>query len=304
MYTSGSASLQRLTHPTTCLVRLSPTTSLSSCGCTIVDLLDYRLTHLELLVLSKHEVYQSLFTVTQDFRDLICFNLFYFFLFKFLCVQINMDNPRQIDRPTRILIAGHSFVSKLNQLALNQRPNLDLDSSQFSLQFIARSGGKVASLRSDLGQYIPRNPELKPQLAYLEIGSNDLCDLITTPNILARNIYDLCRYLHYGHGVHRVIVGMILHRHARHHRYFDRQLSLSAYNTRVDDVNTELKSMAANNSSFISFWRHKGFTSPMTRTTFDAVDGVHPSRNIGLPKYASSVKHAIVYHQDKCSHSG
>ena len=159
-----------------------------------------------------------------------------------------MDNPRQIDRPTRILIiAGHSFVSKLNQSALNQCPNLDLNSSEFSLNLlIAHSGGKVASLRSDLGQYIPRNTELKPQLAYSEIGSNDLCDSITTPDILTRSIYDWCTLWA---RLHRVIVGMILHRHARHHRYLDRQLSLSAYNTRVDDVNTGLKSMAANNSS-------------------------------------------------------
>ena len=158
--------------------------------------------------------------------------------------------------------------------------------AEFSLQFIERIGGKVDSLRSDLGKYIPRNPELKPQLAYLEIESNDLRGLITRPDILTKSIYDLCHYLHYGHGVHRVIVGMILHRQAKQHRYFDRQLSLSAYNKRADDLNTGLKSMAANNSSFISFWRHKGFTSPLTRPSFDAVDGVHPSRNMrGSPPH-------------------
>ena len=55
------------------------------------------------------------------------------------------------------------------------------------------------------------------------------------------------------------------------------------------------------------WWRsskpqHEGFTSPLTRPSFYAVDGVHPSRNIGLPKYAGSVQHAIVYHKGKCSH--
>ena len=67
---------------------------------------------------------------------------------------------------------------------------------------------------------MPKQSGKKPNIVYLEIGSNDLCRSANTPAVVAKKIYDLARYLHFDHGVQKVVIGQILQRLFRHTRHF------------------------------------------------------------------------------------
>ena len=70
----------------------------------------------------------------------------------------------------------------------------------------------MSTLRSDLRRDIQKDMAHKPDLVFLQIGSNDLCDL---SNWMGK-IHDITRhYLKYGHDVKHVLVGGILPRHSR-----------------------------------------------------------------------------------------
>ena len=203
-----------------------------------------------------------------------------------------LSSKTSAKKQVRVLVAGHSFVSRLERA-------MGLSTSEFTTQLIGRSGGTINTLRKDLGANITKHRDLKPQLAYLEIGSNDLCSTGATPDRVAENIFDICRYLHFGHGSHMIIVGEILIRHKRHHKYFPDQLTLTEYNVKVEETNKCLKALAELNASFMTFWHHKGF---IAQSAFDRFDGVHPGRPKGQAKYACSVKHAIVAARNTHSH--
>ena len=60
---------------------------------------------------------------------------------------------------------------------------------------------------------------VKLAIAYLEIGTNDLCKTSQSAETFARQIISFASYIRKGFGVDSVIIGQILHCHPRtfHH---------------------------------------------------------------------------------------
>ena len=54
--------------------------------------------------------------------------------------------------------------------------------------------------------------KVKPDLVYLEIGSNDLCDITVMPEVLAKHVAAFADYLCLAHGINTVYVGQVLQR--------------------------------------------------------------------------------------------
>ena len=199
---------------------------------------------------------------------------------------------------TKVLLTGHSFLKRLESYDKSYK-TLQLKADDFDLTFSAVGGDNLVLLRDRLGKVIPTQKSLKPNIVYIEIGSNDLCSVNNSPDIVAKKIMDITRYLHYGHGVQKVIIGQILQRLRRHQTYFSRCLSLAAYNKKVQETNEILQKLALSQKDFMLFWKHKGFTSPQVNVF--GQDGVHPSIPIGMIKYTCSVRHAVVHTRNKFS---
>ena len=122
---------------------------------------------------------------------------------------------------TRVMLSGHSFLKRLeNRNNLIPRDPFTFHGEEFLIQFAAHSGCNLESLRFHLGNDMPKQSGKKTNIVYLEIGSNDLCRSANTPAVVAKKIYDLARYLHFDHGVQKVVIGQILQRLFRHTRHF------------------------------------------------------------------------------------
>ena len=98
-----------------------------------------------------------------------------------------------IIRPGQVQIGiiGHSFIKRmstyLSQDKDRQWSNLNLPVAQFKVHIKGQGGLTMRQLRSwspaELGF-----SKVKPDLVYLEIGSNDLCDITVIPEVLAKHV--------------------------------------------------------------------------------------------------------------------
>lgn len=187
--------------------------------------------------------------------------------------------------PLRVSLIGHSFIRRLRDF-MNHNPdsyNLRLDNGQYQVSCLTRGGLTITRLGS-LREFTSFT--LRPDLAFLQIGGNDL--VCSTPNIskLVKDIVAYAQYLTYGCGVKHVIIGQILRRDPRH--------STATFNTDVLTLNHELALACADHSN-ISFWKHRGFWASMD---FLAADGVHIRSDLDgkyTRKYLQSVKSAILH---------
>lgn len=90
--------------------------------------------------------------------------------------------------PTRVLVLGHSFVARFKAFLRDNVSkftfSLNLDPKQFMIQYFGRPGATVSSIRRNLEIV----GDFEPSIVILEIGSNDLCDSMTTAEEVGFNL--------------------------------------------------------------------------------------------------------------------
>ena len=182
-----------------------------------------------------------------------------------------MSFSRHTCEKTKVLILGASHVRRLAEHAHDTNlqssgfsPNLNL--KQCNLQFFGIGGRTVKKLRKfDL--HVVRR--FKPDVIFLQIGSNDLCDMTlpgipVTPKLVANSITKLVHTLHLQYGVSHIVVGQCIKRKVLPRR-------MSDYNNRVCNLNTALCRLLSD-VPYSSYWRHIGFWKPGTNIY---IDGIH-----------------------------
>ena len=203
--------------------------------------------------------------------------------------------PTQIFRPGQIQIGiiGHSFVKRmsthLSQDKDRQWSNLNLPVAQFKVHIKGQGGLTMKQLRSwspcELGF-----SKVKPDLVYLEIGSNDLCDFTVMPEVLAKHVAAFADYLCLAHGINTVYVGQVLQRFKMPDTC---SLSVAEYKRRAIAYNKALEARLKGTQGHVHFWRHRGgFWGANAQLLFQN-DGVHLSKNVGMIKYLRSVQQAV-----------
>lgn len=195
----------------------------------------------------------------------------------------------------RVMLIGHSFIRRLQTYsersghASDPYANLRLDRNQFRLSFIGLPGASVNGARS-LQPQLHTIQTIHPDIVFLEIGSNDLCDPNLEPRILAQNVISLARFIHIGYNVQCVVIGSILPRVGSTWR---------SYNTRVIVTNEYLREFSIPEVG-LYFWRHRGFTD-CSVNPFSG-DGVHLNPQ-GMQKYVRSIRWAVLSYKSKLMRS-
>ncbi|XP_062605449.1 uncharacterized protein LOC134267244 [Saccostrea cucullata] len=92
---------------------------------------------------------------------------------------------------TNVLVIGHSFVTRLEQLlGRSDAFQADFNLAQCEIRCFGFSGGRVENLlkNQDLQHYIT---SFKPVVIILQIGGNDICSVSARPETVACNISEL-----------------------------------------------------------------------------------------------------------------
>jgi len=190
------------------------------------------------------------------------------------------------------LFIGHSFINHLKPFIASGSPvmnvvNLNLDPQYFVNTLVGRSGATAGGRRS-IQSALHVIDQINPNMVFLEIGSNDLCDENREPMHISVDIVSLARFIKIGYGISCVVIGKIL---PRTHR-----VDMNAYNIRVGATNRHIRHLASQELGIYT-WRHRGFSNP-TINPFHT-DGVHLNKTHGIPKYIRSLRHAVLFHRVK-----
>jgi hypothetical protein len=116
---------------------------------------------------------------------------------------------------------------------------------------------------------------LEPRVVLLQVGSNDLCQLNKSVQVIKQKLIGLvltfkCCYL-----VQRVAVLQILHRKWPRWR-IRYPVDIPWFNDRVDTLNTFLRNYSKEDRvEGVQFWRHSGFWSPENQELVHTDDEVH-----------------------------
>ena len=192
----------------------------------------------------------------------------------------------------KVVILGHSFIRRLRDFVFTTPDygNLRLFSSQFSVKFRARGGltiGQLAS-SSNLVNFVGGD------ICFLQIGSNDLCNVSLPVKDIANAITSFALFLIVSGKVNIVIIGQVFFRSPH--------VTDPRYNDRVIELNMLLESICVNSDLRLKFWHHHGFWNDQNMSHLSP-DGVHlqnPTENPRpMQKYAQSIKSAILH----CAHT-
>lgn len=197
------------------------------------------------------------------------------------------DNNTDDDADPRVLVLGHSFIRRLDEAFIHGRPFIDMNLSDCAVQFHARGGASATDLL--LRDVLPANSithRYKPQVVVLQCGGNDLCSQEALA--VRQAIMNLINELLAVDSVRQVVVLDIFK------RLKPRYISAATYASRREELNTFLWariSMPDLCSRVISHQHRRLENSPLA--IFHA-DGVHLSREVGMPKYWKVVRGAIM----------
>lgn len=178
----------------------------------------------------------------------------------------------------RVLILGHSFVKRLREFISKKDPEYDLalGLEGVTVRWHGVGGRTVAKLRAfDLAIVA----EFKPDIVFIQIGTNDLTQRNMSPLTVGSAIEELVTLLHNEFGVRRVLVGQTLQR--AYPLHFNSQVSLLARY-----LKTVLEPI-----SYATYWSHHGFWKP--RAPYLAGDGVHLNEE-GQHKFYRSIRGAVL----------
>ena len=195
-------------------------------------------------------------------------------------------------RPARILILGHSFIWRLEEYMLKSfgfHHNMGFSYGTAEIFFRGTGGRTCDRLISD---DLPVVDELRPDIVYLEVGTNDLTDMSLRPETIGSLIEDFvteCATLNVG----ITIVGQTIFRNdpqdeeiypKLHPEFNDRVIQLNNYNKVVLDPEVHEWGM---------YWRHIGLwhsSLPIIKPR----DGVHLT-GYGNFKLFKSIRGALVH---------
>ena len=210
----------------------------------------------------------------------------------------------------RVLVLGHSFVRRVSEffekyeatliriqngqtvryadkiIGWRVGSNLGFDKRFFQVQFHGEGGLTLnnakpqKALTSRVIAEVIRNSS--PHHVFLDVGSNDLCDVSADPVRLAKQIFSFAEYLTVAYSVEKVIVGSVFPR-------IGKGVPYPSYNDKVSVLNQQISKMAAGHAQ-VSVWRHRGFVNPEVPVYNDG--GVHLGF-MGNGAYACSLKRAI-----------
>ena len=187
--------------------------------------------------------------------------------------------------PVNITIAGHSFVRRLNEYATYQfgsYHNMKIENSVANVTTIGISGLTIDKL---LHQHMHRITTTNPQIVYIEIGSNDLCDPNGDIRQIGLKIKEACKML-LRLGIKKVIIGEIVFRFGR-----GIPRNVPDYNYKVLNLNRFLQvHLDSEAEPRLLFWRHKYVWRSALRLY---IDGVHYN-NDGNKRYFRSVRGALI----------
>lgn len=182
-----------------------------------------------------------------------------------------MDYPR-------ILILGHSFVKRLKEFITRNDPEYDLalGIEGVTVRWHGVGGRTIQKLTAfDL----PIVAEFKPDIIFIQMGTNDLTQRHMSPLTVGSAIEELVNLLHDEYGVRSVIVGQTM----------QRAYPLS-FNSKVSLLARYLKTVLEP-ISYALYWSHRGFWNP--RAPFLSCDGVHLNRE-GQNKFYRSIRGAVL----------
>ena len=131
--------------------------------------------------------------------------------------------------------------------------------------------------------------ENTPDLIYLEIGSNDLCDINVMPEKLAKHVAAFADCLCVAYKIPAIYVGQVLQRFKMSDKCV---ISVSEYKRRVIAYNKALEARLQRVQNCVQFWRHRGGFWGKNANLFKK-DGVHLSLEKGMPKYIRSLQQAV-----------
>lgn len=203
------------------------------------------------------------------------------YIFVFITVLFVLDM-------SRALAIGHSFIARLASFidrCDDYRVNGDFNLHNVHVRLIGRGGKKLLDVyKCDISIIAAERPDI----VYIELGSNDLCDPSTPTSDLVQEMLNLCMTIHNDYDVHTVILGQVLFRSA-----FGAD---PGYNSRVVEYNVLLQARCKDSRlpwhNFVVFWKHKGLWNPSLPTL--AADGVHLTE-AGMAKHYFSISRALVF---------
>ena len=209
--------------------------------------------------------------------------------------NLNADDPRKF----RVSVVGHSYIRHLKNFSRdfpsntnfssiapvsNNRPNwLDLDNCVVSWHSLP--GSNVSRLATDQFIYDELH-NFRPNMIFLQIGSNDLDDQYSEPFKVAYQITELADNMIHSLALSKVFIGKLIKRNKT------RSVSVTSYNDAVFRTNGYLQNFCdpyySPDSS--SFWIHRGLTNSCENVYFH--DKVHMN-DLGNLKLYRSIRAAV-----------
>lgn len=185
----------------------------------------------------------------------------------------------------RVLIVGHSFISRLDN-AIGRYLPINFNLRQCVIQCFGVSGGRTDSLRANQGLR-RKIVSFQPAILILQIGGNDLCEPLKRPESIACDIVELMESLQ---ACSSVRVGLVCELFVRTR---PRAISPQNYEEKRQLVNQMLPTLLQTSShEHLLFWRHlRLMNSPLNIL---CEDRVHLS-TIGNKKLYRSLRLAILH---------
>ncbi|CAH1792638.1 unnamed protein product, partial [Owenia fusiformis] len=199
---------------------------------------------------------------------------------------------------TKVIIFGHSYIHWLEQYQRKHRPNLKLNRGEFKLFFQGIRGGQFAWTpqskskfqKKELHSYLSASVKsFKPDIVYLQIGTNDLdrrkCDV----TLLAKKMETLASFLLTGYdSITSVCIGHAFKR-------LKPKVGYGEYERRRLLFNNKLSEIGASNRR-INVFPNRGFYNNVD-SLYD-LKGVHLS-DTGNLKFAKNLKRSLIFARDK-----
>ena len=188
-----------------------------------------------------------------------------------------------------VLIFGHSFIRRLAEYAIRTfgiYHNLGLDYNIANVHFHGIGGLTAERARYEDLHTIAR---YRPDLIYIELGSNDLCNVNNRPETVGNTIYEFINdLLGLNTNLQGIVVGETIFREGRGiprriPNYNNNVILLNQYNRVV--LNSE-------NIPRTSVWRHRGLWNSRLATLNR--DGVHLNE-LGMYRHYRSIRGAIIH---------
>lgn len=219
------------------------------------------------------------------------------------------EQQRVLSRPSRpavIMVMGHSFIDRLNKYIVRRKGgfnNLNLEFTNAVVHIHGVGGRTVQKCRYlDLAVVA----QIKPDIIYLELGTNELCRVNNTPEKVAVELHDLANDL-LGLGVSQIVAGQVIQRAGR------------AIPRAVPDINHRIKTFNEmcgalfdrSVSPGCTFWSHMGLwrstkkaedgQKETTLANTRLGDGVHLSDQ-GTHRLYKSIRGAVIQAIDRIPH--